>query len=214
MQFGQYYCPPKYRRVRKLLPAAPAILDIGIANHSPSLARRWFPDCRYFGADIRDDHLDAADRRAMEHFYPLTVDGDGYDAIPDGAFDLVVMSHVIEHMPAPMPIVARMCRKLKPGGYIWISFPSMRALELPPDLQFCGDETHVRVVDVKEVANTLLDSGVRIVHAGRTRDALRFALGVVLLPQAYLRYLLTGRMPGRGLCYVLGYEDDVFGRRS
>lgn len=216
MALGTFLCPPKFKFVRKRLPPCPAILDVGCGNHSPTLTKRWFPGARYAGADIQDYNIDDADRAAMDHFYPITAAGGGYDAIPDDSFDLVLMNHVVEHMRDPMPVVAQMCRKLRSGGCIWIAFPSLRSLALPSatgTLHFCDDDTHVRVVDVKDVSNVLLDNGVRIVHAGRTRDWIRGTLGLAVLPVAYARNVLTGRLPAYGLWYTLGFEDHVFGCR-
>ena len=68
---------------------------------------------------------------AMDTFYPLGMDGSGYDAIPDASYDFVILNHVVEHMRDPAPVVAALCAKLKPGGFIWIAFPSLRSLSLP-----------------------------------------------------------------------------------
>ena len=102
----------------------------------------------------------------MDAFYLLGTDGSGYAAIPDGSYDFVILNHVLEHMAAPAPILAALCSKLKPGGYIWIAFPSLRSLSLPSSedetLQFCDDPTHVYVTEIREVANILLANGVKI----------------------------------------------------
>jgi 2-polyprenyl-3-methyl-5-hydroxy-6-metoxy-1,4-benzoquinol methylase len=101
----------------------------------------------------------------MDHFYLLGMDGSGYSAIPDSSFDFIILHHVVEHMPVPAPILTTICTKLKPGGYIWIAFPSLRSLSLPSaegTLQFCDDPTHVNVPDIREISNILLASGVRV----------------------------------------------------
>lgn len=208
----------KFRYVRGRLPAAPRILDIGCGNHSPTLTRRWFPTCTYAGADIQQYNNSEADLAAMNAFYPVGADGSGYDAIPDGSFDLVLLNHVVEHMADPAPILAALCRKLAPGGLIWIAFPSLRSLSLPHSvdetLNFCDDPTHIRVPDVREIANILLAHGVGILHAGRSREGLLTALGdIVKLAKRLLNRALTGKFSGRGMWYILGFEDHVLGRR-
>jgi SAM-dependent methyltransferase len=214
------HCPMKFRYVRHRLPPAELrILDIGCGNGSPSLTRRWFPGCHYEGADIQRYNLTDADMAAMDVFYLLGTDGSGYSAIPENSFDLVILNHVIEHMPDPIPILATLCEKIKPGGYIWIAFPSLRSLSLPHSedetLNFCDDPTHVRVPDLREVANILLANGVRIVHAGRSREGFFTSLADVFkLAKRLLRKLFTGRFSGRGLWYVLGFEDHVLGQRK
>jgi hypothetical protein len=117
----------------------------------------------------------------------------------------------------PAPILTTICTKLKPGGYIWIAFPSLRSLSLPSaegTLQFCDDPTHVYVPDIREISNILLANGVRVIHAGRSRAVLREMLGAVILPWALLRKMITGKLSSKGLWYILGFEDHVFGQRK
>ena len=213
------HCPMKFRYVRRWLTSAPIhILDIGCGNNSPSVTKRWFPRCHYTGADIQRYNLGEADDAAMDAFYLLGADGSGYDAIPDDSYDLVILNHVLEHMTEPAPVLFSLCRKLKPGGYIWIAFPSMRSLGLPSSvdetLQFCDDPTHVYVPDVREVANLLLANGVKVLHAGRSREGFFTTLGdVSKLFKRLMKKLITGKFSGRGLWYVLGFEDHVLGQR-
>lgn len=209
----------KFQFVRdKFRDHPPRVLDIGCANHSPILTRRWFPGCYYAGADIQTYENSPEDRAAMDAFYLLGVDGSGYDAIPDAAFDLVMLSHVVEHMADPLPIVAKLCSKLKPGGYIWISFPSLRSLSLPSSsdetLQFCDDPTHIRIPSIQEIGNTLLANQVRILHAGKSREGFFTTIADIFkLAKRTLKWSVTGRFSGKGMWYLLGFEDHVFGQR-
>jgi 2-polyprenyl-3-methyl-5-hydroxy-6-metoxy-1,4-benzoquinol methylase len=210
--------PMKFRFVRGKLSAPPRILDIGCGNGSPSLTKRWFPGCHYAGADIQRYNLTGADDTAMDTFFPLGADGSGYAAIPDTSYDFVILNHVIEHMADPAPVVTALCAKLKPGGYIWIAFPSLRSLALPSSadetLQFCDDPTHVRVPDLREIANVLLANGVKVLHAGRSREGFLTTLADVFkLGKRLLRKVFTGKFSGRGIWYLLGFEDHVFGQR-
>jgi len=214
------HCPVKFRYIRhRLTTPAPRILDIGCGNGSPSLTNKWFPACHYAGADIQQYNLGDADLAAMDRFFPIGVDGSGYEAIPDASYDLVILNHVIEHMPNPVPIVAKLCGKLKPGGYFWIAFPSLRSLSLPHSidetLNFCDDPTHVYLPEVREIANVLLANGVSIVHAGRSREGFPTSLADCFkLVKRQLIRALTGKFSGRGLWYVLGFEDHVLGKHK
>jgi 2-polyprenyl-3-methyl-5-hydroxy-6-metoxy-1,4-benzoquinol methylase len=156
---------------------------------------------------------------AMDEFYPLNMDGSGYDAIPDASYDFVILNHVVEHMRDPKPAVATLCAKLKPGGYIWIAFPSLRSLSLPHSvdetLQFSDDPTHVYLPGVREMANVLLANGIAVLDAGRSREGLFTRLGDILkLGKRMVRWLFTGKFSGRGMWYVLGFEDHVLGQRG
>jgi 2-polyprenyl-3-methyl-5-hydroxy-6-metoxy-1,4-benzoquinol methylase len=213
-----YVCPTKFLYAkRRLSGQSLRILDIGCGNNSPSTTKRWFPGCHYSGADIEQYNNNADDLAAMDHFYLLGKDGSGYSAIPDSSYDFIILHHVVEHMPVPAPILTTICTKLKPGGYIWIAFPSLRSLSLPSaegTLQFCDDPTHVYVPDIREISNILLANGVRVIHAGRSRAVLREMLGAVILPWALLRKMITGKLSSKGLWYILGFEDHVFGQRK
>lgn len=209
----------KLRRARRVLrQVAPHILDVGCGNHSPVVTKRWFPGCYYAGADIQHYNNSPDDLAAMDVFYPVGEDGSGYDAIPDNSFDFVILNHVIEHMRQPLETLEKLCAKLRPGGYIWIAFPSIKSLGLPSSedetLQFCDDPTHIYVPDVREIANLLLVHGVRIVHAGPSRESLgTTAKDSIRLARKLLRKFLTGRFSGKGMWYILGFEDHVFGQR-
>ena len=211
------HCPMKFRFVRGKLPAGARILDIGCGNGSPSLTKRWFPGCHYAGGDIQRYNMNAADDAALDAFFPLGADGSGYEAIPDAGFDFVILNHVIEHMAEPAPILAKLCGKLRPGGFIWIAFPSVRSLALPHSvdetLNFCDDPTHVYVPDLREIVNVLLANGVQVLHAGRSREGWLTALADLFkLGKRHVKRLFTGRFSGRGMWYVLGFEDHVFGQ--
>jgi SAM-dependent methyltransferase len=155
----------------------------------------------------------------MDAFYQLGADGTGYDGIPEAGFDFVILNHVIEHMREPGLVVKALCGKLRPGGFIWIAFPSLRSLRLPHSvdetLQFCDDATHVYVPDVREVANILLANGVAVLHAGCSREGFWTSVADVLkFAKRWIRKLATGRFSGRGMWYLMGFEDHVFGQRK
>jgi SAM-dependent methyltransferase len=207
----------RYVRCRLKLPL-PHILDIGCGNGSPTVTKRWFPGCHYAGADIQRYRLSDADVAAMDAFYELNADGSGYDAIPTASYDLVILNHVVEHMANPAPIVAALCAKLKPGGYMWIAFPSERSLRLPHSvdetLNFHDDPTHIHLPKVEEIAEILRANGVNVLDAGRSREGFWTSVAdVVKLGKRKLRKLLTGRFSGRGMWYVMGFEDHVLGQR-
>ena len=125
---------------------------------------------------------------------------------------------MLEHTTESAPVLAALCTKLKPGGLIWIAFPSPRSLELPSSvdetLQFCDDPTHVYLPDVREVDNLLLANGVKVLHAGRSREGFWTTMGDgIKLLKRLLKRIFTGRFSGKGMWYLLGFEDHVLGQR-
>ncbi len=217
LRIATQICPTKFLLARRVLTGRNLrILDIGCGNFSPSITKHWFPGCHYSGADIQRYKNTDEDMAAIDDFYLLGIDGSGYDAIPDSSYDFILLHHVIEHMPDRDPIPVKILSKLKPGGVIWIAFPSLKSLSLPSaegSLQFCDDPTHVYLPDVREVSNLLLRNGVKVLHAGRTKDFIRSVIGAAILPVAFLRRTLTGNLSCKGLWYILGFEDHVFGQR-
>lgn len=209
----------KFRYLRWRLPAGARILDIGCGNGSPTLTKRWFPGCHYAGADVQRYNLSDDDLAAMDAYFPLGADGSGYEAIPDSSYDLVILNHVIEHMVDPAPVIATLCTKLKPGGYIWIAFPSVRSLKLPHSidetLNFYDDPTHITVPDLNAVADVVRASAVEVLHAGRSRESFLTTLADIFkLGKRLVKKLFTGKFSGRGMWYILGFEDHVLGRRT
>jgi 2-polyprenyl-3-methyl-5-hydroxy-6-metoxy-1,4-benzoquinol methylase len=100
--FGQIFPPNKFRHALKHLQGVrrPRILDIGCGNKSPSITKHWFPDSEYHGVDIVENYnISVEDKKAIDRFIKVTIEGGGYDQIEDSSYDLLIMSHVIEpHM--------------------------------------------------------------------------------------------------------------------
>jgi 2-polyprenyl-3-methyl-5-hydroxy-6-metoxy-1,4-benzoquinol methylase len=46
---------------------------------------------------------------------------------PEKAYDVVVLSHILEHSVNPKVMIAHVARILKPGGQIWISCPNIES---------------------------------------------------------------------------------------
>jgi hypothetical protein len=68
--------------------------------------------------------------------------------------------------------------------------------------------------DVREMANLLLANRVAVLHAGRSREGFFTALGDVFkLGKRTVKWYFTGKFSGRGMWYLLGFEDHVFGQR-
>jgi len=192
------------------------MLDVGIANGSVGLAKQWFPKCEYYGLDITDEYLTEQDKSAIREFFLADLETDDLARLPDAFFDVIVMSHVVEHLKNSLTVVGKLAHKLAPGGYFYLEFPSVRSLNLPEarhTLNFSDDPTHIRIYDVREIANTLMDNGLRIVRGGRRREWSRIFLSVLSLPLQLLIYLREGRLYGIGLWDLMGFADFVYARR-
>jgi 2-polyprenyl-3-methyl-5-hydroxy-6-metoxy-1,4-benzoquinol methylase len=70
--------------------------------------------------------------KAVEHVRQLGFDvfcGELADAhYPDGHFDVVTASEVLEHVPDPRSLVAEIARIVRPGGLLWATTPHARGV--------------------------------------------------------------------------------------
>jgi SAM-dependent methyltransferase len=48
---------------------------------------------------------------------------------PEGSFDVIIMSMVLEHLSDPLSILRRVNRLLKPGGRLLLSVPNINGIE-------------------------------------------------------------------------------------
>ena len=48
--------------------------------------------------------------------------------LPLASFDLIVLSHVFEHLTEPLPTLERICELLRPGGRAVLMYPNIRSL--------------------------------------------------------------------------------------
>lgn len=89
------------------------------------------------------------------------------------SFDLVMSTHVIEHVPDDRAYAAELCRLVKPGGLVYIETP----VKLPgawyfrrnPQAGWVLDPTHVREYRSAQAVNeTLVSAGLEIVDEDLT----------------------------------------------
>src|SRR5690606_447505 len=139
---------------------------VGCGNHSPALTKKYFPSCVYHGLDRGRWNHDAEDDAAMDHFFGIDLDApEQLDAVGDGHYDVIICSHVLEHVPRPEAVAGRLIEKLKPEGALYIEVPSERSLRLPRAsegwfgikgcLNFYDGKTHVTMVRLTELREAL-----------------------------------------------------------
>jgi len=193
------------------------LLDVGCGNYSATLTKYWFPKVIYYGLDCQIYNNAPADFALMEKFYEINLKNSDLLGIPEDFFNIIICCHVIEHLPNGLTVIEKLIPKLKRGGRIYFEFPSLRSLSLPSargTLNFCDDETHVRIYEIAEVVNILLANNIKIIKAGHRRNWPRIMLSPLIIPYQIYSLFRYGRLSSRGLSYVVGFADYVYALRN
>ncbi|ART57247.1 hypothetical protein CBP36_19620 (plasmid) [Acidovorax carolinensis] len=106
--------------------------------------------CEQVGAMlIGVDQSEPPGRPRNVTFAPISA---GVIALPDGVADVVVASHVLEHVIAPVEFMWELTRITSPGGLIWLEAPSELSAKPIASTEaddhsfesFWDDPTHIR----------------------------------------------------------------------
>jgi hypothetical protein len=111
-------------RVATELPAGSRLIDVGAGN---SPYRELFDHLQYESTDW--EHSVHPGARAVDHV------GAAHDLpVPDGAYDAVLCTQVLEHVPNPDAVIDELYRVLRPGGRLYLTVPLAWELhEMPFD---------------------------------------------------------------------------------
>lgn len=189
------------------------VLDIGAGNHAATRLKRRLPNVKYWGVDIvKDYNNNAEDFKLMEDFYEMDLTKLEFDAIPDNHFDVIIMSHVVEHLKNGELVVERLLQKLKSEGHIYIEWPSKKSAYLPSmkgTMNFFDDDTHVRFYDVHLLANVLMGHDCKIKKMGTRRDWW----AIVLLPVKIIQYAIKRQIAASLFWDYTGFASFLFAKK-
>ena len=100
------------------------ILDLGSGEGFVQLALQGAFGCRVAALDADEAILRLGLARGMEPSGSVSLLGDGLRLpFPDGIFDAVICSEVLEHVPDDAGVVGEIARVLKPGGVAALTVP-------------------------------------------------------------------------------------------
>jgi SAM-dependent methyltransferase len=117
------YYAHQVRTCRKHLPPGGSVLEVGCAA-GDVLERLQGAGHRVTGIELSKEACDLAAQKGLDVFQGTL---DEFET--DQRFDLVFMSHVIEHVIDPVATVAKIARLLQPGGVLYIETPNVRSLD-------------------------------------------------------------------------------------
>ena len=191
------------------------ILDVGAGSHSASITKKWLPKCHYTGIDIPGSYdNDETDFKAMDEFIEMDLTKLDFKKIPENNYDMIVMSHVIEHLHNGDQVISGLLSKLKNGGIIYLEFPSERSVNFPSKketLNFYDDPTHCRIFSVKEVSDILTQNKFSILSSGTRRQMIN----ILLMPFKIIYQTLTkGYVRGGVYWDYYGFAKYVVGKNN
>lgn len=193
-------------------PFTARILDVGCGNNAPFIFKSLFRDIHYTGLDIGDYNQTEA---MLADRYVLTTAPRFAQSIEDfGAqFDAVVSSHNLEHCDDRDATLRAMCAVVKPGGSLYLAFPSEGTERLPSrrvTLNYYDDSTHQGAPpDFAKVLEILAACDFVIEFAAPSyRPMLLSLVGAIQEP---LSRLLRRNMQGTWAFH--GFEAIVWARK-
>ena len=163
-----------------------SVLDLGCGNSWSLKLKTIRPDLYYIGVDIQnynnDNSLEYIDKFILiksEEFHK-------FDEKIDRFVDACIWSHNIEHLERPIETLNSVLKIIKPGGKLYLSFPSQKSLKLPSrkgTLNFYDDITHIFLPDFIKLKEILQDSGYRIEKIVKTNKPLvPYLMGMLFEP--------------------------------
>ena len=158
------------------------MLDVGCgqARHTSEICH-W--DCRAVGVDISFDDLAVARYLISYRRWAHEIIGDADFLMaaaerlpfPDGTFDKIVCTEVLEHIPEDKGALSEMIRVLKPGGLIAVSVPAYIPEKVFWTLSWDywhSPGGHIRYYRPGEMLAALRESGLDI-YAERRRHTIQ-----------------------------------------
>lgn len=197
----------KYTYLRHI-PENGKVLDIGCGDCRRLRYRSYFRnDLVNYGIDSRDD---VRCGKYLNTFYNLDITREKLP-FAEEYFDLVVLSHVVEHLPKDgfLFVMKEIRRVLKEGGYVYIEFPSektrhfmtaetLRRFACPvTTLNFYDDKTHISLYTIQELTGILRDEKMSVCGSGDIREPVKKCLSPMLLLAGYMmrdKSIFTGSL--------------------
>lgn len=170
-----------------------AVLDFGCGTGSllTELALA-FPDSHFYGFDPGPDAALAAQSARTLGLSNLTVQG-LEDCFDKGPYDLLILSHVLEHI-VDLEVIGVLKTLLKPGGWVYVEVPDALQYCESPRLEFLYyfDRLHVNHFTPTSLANLLG----------------RYGLGYIRHLSYSFPYRDTGSYPALGMVLRDGVVSD------
>lgn len=195
-------------RLRVLRYRSGKLLDVGCGRLSPYRLYETFGSrFEYYGVDIEDIRAYLPEGW---HFTRLDIEKEPLP-FPDDYFDVVIVSHVIEHLHYPVKALREVLRVVKRDGLVYFETPSINSLFIPSvslglpkvgTINFYDDPTHIRPYSKVTLARLLEMSGFRVLKTGTHRNWLK----ILVSPVGLIIALIS-----RDRSLLASFMWDIFG---
>lgn len=164
------------------LPGAAKILDVGCGNDSPFFTKSILPKSYYVGLDVGDYNQSRPDL-ANEYIITSPLLFSSKIGEFNEEFDAVISSHNLEHCDDRDGVLVNMLKAVRPGGMLYIAFPSQDSLHFPSrqgTLNYFDDKTHKALPpDFGGTISIISGGGFEIVFASsKYQPAIRWLIGL------------------------------------
>lgn len=174
------------------------VLDIGCGNSSATILKNYLSIKEYFGIDKTIYNNSEKDLGNIDHFILADLDSYGFQDIPEAHFDLVILSHVIEHLHNYQFLFKNIFASLKTNGLVYIETPSVESVGFPSrigTLNFYDDSSHIEPVDIIRLKRLSENVGLEIVKFGKRKYYRRILFfPAIIVTAVALRRNVTGPM--------------------
>ncbi|HEX6020828.1 MAG TPA: class I SAM-dependent methyltransferase [Solirubrobacter sp.] len=153
----------KAAHVAALYPTGGAVVEIGCGDGAllAALSQRGIGS-RLDGFEISPEAIELARQKAMPRVERL----EAYDGVripaSDDAYDLAVLSHVVEHIPEPLPVL-REARRLAPRVIVEVPLEANRSARRPSVRAEAARIGHVHAFDRRAVRELCARAGLEVV---------------------------------------------------
>ncbi len=116
----------RYARYKALLPEKARILDVGCGDgYIMQAMEKLSPSWELYGVEFNDEVA----KKGIDQGLNIVAGTLETADLPLGTFDLLIMNHLIEHLPDPVRTLKRAHQLLKPGGFIIGEVPNFDSLD-------------------------------------------------------------------------------------
>lgn len=134
------------------------LLDIGFGGgYLMELCRAY--GFEVYGIDGSAAHVERLQPQFGERVRQVIA---GSDEIPWNSFDVVIMSHILEHLKTPGAVLKEVLEKMNPGGLIYIAVPDMDAVQFRiygKNLDSINPLVHFQYFNQASLSRLLIDCG-------------------------------------------------------